>query len=445
MQVPYHDDNSCCGGGWRRRETNNDNTMIVLAQELQAMTVQQREKIFAEAHGVADIIEESPEFVTERLIALRKYISSEIPTKNKKALERAIFLRPSIEWDDKFHLMCLRARQFDIKCAGVLVVNYFENKLMLFGDELLPKRITLDCLTPEEISFLKGGSNQILKRIESRGRGVNVSHLAMYDLRDWKAYTRAAWYNVMTTIEEDEELQRRGVVQVAIMYGNFRHTPAQMMDFLWKTENVHKMWPFHTNCIHVCYDNPLLTAFMRACYTIQTHDLRVRLKAHYGSSQEAQYEMLTYGLDVSDCFTEGRGVLSPEFTGEYLRERRRIDDEWNAKEKVFEHPTSTFALYPNQNDVLMGRGKYREWPGNQRFSKLVALFAPRYIDADGKDRIEKTVIALDIIHRLELEGVRFLQRTEHGWAVVDDATIKDKVSHSLRTQVKQLVKTANKH
>jgi hypothetical protein len=267
----------------------------------------------------------------------------------------------------------------------------------------------------------------------------------MYDLRDWKAYTRAAWYNVITTIEEDEELQCRGVVQVASMYGSFRHTPAQIVDFFWKTENVHKMWPFHTNCIHVCYDNPLLHAFMRACYTLQTHDMRVRLKDHYGSSQEVQYEMLTYGIDISDCFTEGKGVLSPECTGEYLRERRRIDDEWNAREKVFENPTSRFALYPNQNDVLMGRGKYREWPGNQRFSKLVALFAPRYVDADGKDRIEKTVIALDIIHRLEIEGVRFLQRTEHGWDAVDDSIIKDKVSHSLRTQVKQLVKTSNKH
>jgi len=153
--------------------------------------------------------------------------------------------------------------------------------------------------------------------------------------------------------------------------------------------------------------------------------------------------MLTYGIQLPGCFCEGRGRVSPEIRVEYLRERRRIDDLWNAKEQPLESATSKFALYPNLRDVLMGRGKYREWPGNQRFSKLVALYAPRYVEADSKDRIDKTVIALEVIHHVETEGIRFLERTDEGWNVTDDGAIKDKVSHSLRAQVKHLSKTAS--
>lgn len=443
MQVSYDGAKNCCGNPSSRRPPPNVNqdTMSILAKELSALSVEQREKIFEEAHGVADIVEETPEFVTGCLASMRAFLEESVPAKGKRALSRAIFLRPAIQSDDRFHLMFLRAKQFNVSEAAHFMCQYFENKLMLFGDDLLPKRITLDHLTQDEITWIKEGSNQLLKNIETRGRGVFVSRLALYDLRDWKSYTRSAWYVIMTTMEEDEELQRRGVVQLADMYGDYRHSPGQILDFFWKTENVHKHWPFHVNCVHVCYNNKLLNAFQMGTYSVQSEDVRVRLKYHYGSAQEVQYELLTYGVNMSGCLTPGEGRLSAAAGEDYIRERRRIDDGWNAMELPLESPTATFALYPNVNDILMGRGKYREWSGNQRFSRLVSMFAPRYVDADSKDRIEKTVIALDIIHRLEQEGIRFLSRTEEGWDVAHGPAVKDKVSHALRTQVKNFLKT----
>jgi len=171
-------------------------------------------------------------------------------------MDRAVFLWPSIRNDDKFHLMFLRARQYDSLKAALLMTQYFENKLELFGDELLPKRITLDHLSNLEIPLLQEGFNYVFQNIETRGREVQVSDITAYDFRDSKAFLRASWYSMVTAMEESEDIQRRGMVQVVRIYGEPRHTLAQFVEFLWNTTHIHQAWPFHVNCIHVCSDNP---------------------------------------------------------------------------------------------------------------------------------------------------------------------------------------------
>jgi hypothetical protein len=53
--------------------------------------------------------------------------------KNKKALDRAFFLRPSLQNDDKSHLLFLRATIVDAVKAAGLMARQFEHKLSLFG------------------------------------------------------------------------------------------------------------------------------------------------------------------------------------------------------------------------------------------------------------------------------------------------------------------------
>jgi len=288
-------------------------------------------------------------------------------------------------------------------------------------------------------------SSHILLDSDASGRGVLVSNVASYDFRDSKAFLRAAWYSIVTTIEENEDIQRRGVVQVASLYGEFRHTSAQVAEFLLKTKHIHQAWPFHDNCIHLCSDNAFFHAFQRATYAALRKEVRVRLKVHFGSKQEAQYEMMTYGIQLPGCFCDGKGeTLSKEIRDEYLRERRRIDDRWNEKEQSFESAKSKFALYPNPQDILMGRGRGLEWPGNRLFLRRVALFAPRYMEADSKNRFQKTVIAMTLVRNLETEGARFLERTDEGWRIADDDVIKDKVTQTLRDRVHRQRKKAER-
>lgn len=413
----------------------------LLVEELNGLTVKEREEIFEEVHGVVDVIEETPEFVAERLQAMRDELSK-VPKNKKKALDRAIFLRPSIQLDDKLHLLFLRARRFDPVKASTLMYKHYENKLELFGENLLVKRITLDDLTEQEMEFVRTGSAQTLRGRERAGRGILFMTVALYDVRDWKAFIRYLWYQVNIVVEEDEEVQKTGMVQIAHFYGNFRETPGQLIEFLWRTNHILQYWPFRVGGMHLCFDNPTFRTLVSGINIIAGKDVRLRERCHFGSPLEAAYAMLSFGIRTHDCFTLGEGIMSPRYIEAFIKERRKKEAEWREREWQFEKPTSRFALHPNPNDVLMGRGKpFREWSGNMRLAKIVSLHALRYSEST-KERIEKTVIAMQIVHMIENDdGGRFLQRKMDGWEVVEDAVAKEKVSQALRTEARLMNKT----
>ena len=419
----------------------NDDPLLV--QEFNAMTVQERERIYEEMHGIVHVIEETPEFVAEKLAAMRESMKK-IPNTTKKALERAIFLRPSIQSDDKLHLMFLRAKKFDPLAAANVMVQHFENKLLLFGEDLLVKKITLECLTDREMDIMRKGSIKMLHHRESQGRVIFFMSLALYDCSDWKAFARYIWYQIYSAVEDNDDLQKKGLVQVVNLHGTFQSSTTQMVDFFYRTENFHKNWAYHVNCLHYCYGSPALNTFLKGLMIFAGKHLRIRQRRHYGSPMEAQYSLLTFGIRVYDCFVLNEGILSTEHIKSYIEERQRIEAHWIAVEKVSEDPKATFSLYPNKQDVLIGRGKnYREWPGNIRLSKMVSLEAPRYIKIGAKDRIEKTIIAMNIISILENEyGGRFLLPKHNGWEVASESMTREKVSSALRVEARLRIKAA---
>jgi len=114
-----------------------------MAKELRnSLTVREREMLYEEVHGMSNITEETPEFVQNSLENLRNKIKL-LPRRSRKALDRAIFLRPDIMTDDTLYLFFLRGARFDAATAASLMAQHFESKLVLFGDIKLPK-ITLD-------------------------------------------------------------------------------------------------------------------------------------------------------------------------------------------------------------------------------------------------------------------------------------------------------------
>ncbi len=412
----------------------------MLVEELNGLTVKEREEIFEEVHGVLDVIEETPDLVTEKLQAMRDELAK-VPRNKKKALDRAIFLRPSIQLDDKLHLLFLRARRFDPIKASILMYKHYENKLELFGEKLLVKKITLDDLTEQEMELLRTGCAQTLAGRDRGGRGILFMTVALYDVRDWKAFIRYLWYQVNALVEENEEIQKRGMIQIAHFYGKFRQTPGQLIEFLWRTNHILQYWPFRVGGMHICFDNPTFRTFLSGINVIAGKDVRLRERSHFGSALEAAYALLSFGIRIHDCFTLDQGIMSQRYIEAYINERRQKETKWRQRELEFEKSTSRFALHPNPNDVLMGRGKpFREWSGNMRLAKKISLHALRYSEST-KERIEKTVIAMQIVNMVENDdGGRFIQRKLDGWEVVDDAVAKEKVSQALRTEARLLTK-----
>jgi hypothetical protein len=107
---------------------------VDLARELNELSVQEREKVYNDIHGVLETPEEPPAFVAERIEQLNQELKN-IPRRGRSALDRAIFLKPSIETDVAFKLMLLRGNSYNPQQSARRITKYFEDKLSLFGED----------------------------------------------------------------------------------------------------------------------------------------------------------------------------------------------------------------------------------------------------------------------------------------------------------------------
>jgi len=112
-----------------------------LAVEMNAMSFAERQAVEEDIHGVADAIEETPEFIAHSVEAMIQAFQR-LNSQQRQALDRAFFLRPALSQDQSFHLMFLRARRFNAHKAALAMAAYFRAKRDLFGDDLLVQRIT---------------------------------------------------------------------------------------------------------------------------------------------------------------------------------------------------------------------------------------------------------------------------------------------------------------
>ena len=102
----------------------------LLARELSALSLQERQRLFDEINGTADTDMEEPEFVAEKLRQMEAEIQK---LRHRSAYNRAQFLAPRRVKDDKFRLMFLRSERFDAARASKKYAKHFEYKSLLFG------------------------------------------------------------------------------------------------------------------------------------------------------------------------------------------------------------------------------------------------------------------------------------------------------------------------
>jgi hypothetical protein len=142
-----------------------------LAEEMNRLSVQQRERIFEDVHGVADVQEETPEFVAKHVEAFEKFVGWLRPN-DRKTYNKALFLKPTLQTDIKFKLKFLRADEFDADKAASRMVKYFDQKCNLFGEEKLVENITMDDLTEDERHLYKIGYMSELPFRDRSGRPI---------------------------------------------------------------------------------------------------------------------------------------------------------------------------------------------------------------------------------------------------------------------------------
>ena len=171
----------------------------LLSNELRSMSLQQRENILHEIHGVDDIIKEDPTFVELKFQELNEQL--DVYCKENKAAARdngdvdsdplyyVLHHSPDYVRNSKFMKMFLRSVKWDVPMAVNRLRLFFTEKQHLFGTESLGRDITLvEDLLPssssgdedrmereDNIRALRSGYSQVLPGRDNAGRAIWLS------------------------------------------------------------------------------------------------------------------------------------------------------------------------------------------------------------------------------------------------------------------------------
>jgi hypothetical protein len=144
-------------------------TSVMLAKEMNQLTVEEREKVLEDVHGIARVVDEPQEFIEACLALLEKEIEN---ISSKAAYDLASSMSKEYTSSKKTRLMFLRAESFDPYKAASRMVRFFEEKYKLFGAGKLTTDITLDDMDPEDINTIESGELQVLPSKDCAGRKV---------------------------------------------------------------------------------------------------------------------------------------------------------------------------------------------------------------------------------------------------------------------------------
>ena len=166
----------------------------MIANELSAMSMKERESCYYDIHGVSDVIEETPGWVEGKLVQLEvelAKISQNWDAYLQAAAQHQEYARARI-----FRLKFLRAERFDVKAAAQRLVRFFEEKRKLFGHELLAKDIKISDLDGDTRQCLESGVCQVLPKRDRAGRCIIAYIVAngdQFQSDDLIAKTRVSW------------------------------------------------------------------------------------------------------------------------------------------------------------------------------------------------------------------------------------------------------------
>lgn len=276
-----HHGNSSCFHRSTSRAKSGDNVGRLLAADLNSLSIQERDIIYDEIHGVASPVEETPHFVQATLHALQQDIKK---IKHKPAYDHAMTMEPDYIQNPAFCIQFLRAKRFNAKEAAAQLVAHLEMKQELFGSNKLCTDIKFTDLDEDDRNLLRSGAYPFLVTRDRAGRAICILINRLLEYKSFKNWARTLFYIFMSHLR-DKEVQRRGAVGIAWMHGssmNLTH-----MDFrMWSSASaVADCLPLRiSGGVHYCAAGARLHPGLELGMTITGSHLRVRFRAHVGKS-----------------------------------------------------------------------------------------------------------------------------------------------------------------
>eukprot|EP00538_Stauroneis_constricta_P002390 CAMPEP_0119556536 /NCGR_PEP_ID=MMETSP1352-20130426/8448_1 /TAXON_ID=265584 /ORGANISM="Stauroneis constricta, Strain CCMP1120" /LENGTH=489 /DNA_ID=CAMNT_0007603505 /DNA_START=32 /DNA_END=1501 /DNA_ORIENTATION=- len=411
----------------RRKAKKNatDDGELLLAKEMGELSMQERETVYEDIHGVSKEASESAELVKS---CLEQFEAELVGIRKKHGYDKAIFVNPKYVRDERFRLMFLRADNFNVAKSARRIINHFDEKYKLFGYNRIGKRIRWDDLDEDDRHSVNTGATQLFTK-DKTGRGLFFNVYAHRRDKSAIHHLRAMWYTFMTAVQDDQQIQRKGIVLVAYTIGAtikefFRNTG------MTRQQDFEKVLPFRVCAIHVCFGDrrfqPIISTFMAA----HPQSNRLRVKIHLGSHMECQYFLNSFGIHESMLPFGSDGNLKPGLFEERLKKVRDQEEQEDAAHRKL---LNGVIPYPTISDVLCGRGSpFQKFPGNVQLQQMVEEYKPKHDLATS--RMAKTAISVQVIDELKRKGARFLKRHESnlGWYEVAPEIAREKVAMSFR-------------
>jgi hypothetical protein len=160
------------------------NSSYSFTAELNSLSLNERETMINDLHGMSKDIDESPSELVARSLTEMDAVLKEHQRTFKNAgcegynLADAQSNGAYVE-NKAFRLMFLRAESFDSQLAAKRMLRFFEQKLELFGPGKLCKDITLRNLSVADMQCLIHGHLQILPTRDRAGRAAIV-HIPVF-------------------------------------------------------------------------------------------------------------------------------------------------------------------------------------------------------------------------------------------------------------------------
>mmetsp|Transcript_10354 Transcript_10354/g.29519 ORF Transcript_10354/g.29519 Transcript_10354/m.29519 type:complete len:548 (-) Transcript_10354:337-1980(-) len=409
---------------------NDESYSKVIANALKSMSLEERERAYEDIHGITSSTNETPEFLNEKLQQFEAHINERIS--HKAVYERALRQNEAYVRDPKLRLKFLRCDAFDVRYAAERFVQHFETKLSLFGESLLTTNITQQHLCAEARGvFPKLGSMQTLPVRDTCGRPIVFSfekyHRKVYvpGKDNVKIQSHLYWWFLMSMTDDDRNC-RQGIVYISYGLDFDMSCKTEERQVYWKACMIVNSIPLKFACVHFCLDDRRYRMMMSIISMGLRKSIQSRVRVHFGTQQEVEYSLMSYGIPV-DKFpvTYGGELKRTNFYKwmQYQSKREGVSDQQQQQQAV------VFA--PRRQDVLCARGKnIQNHPGNQLFRETLATHFERYSNAKYS---EKPTIMKEIADEMEKSGTQFLVKDESDiWIPASDDQIRDKIKNGFR-------------
>ena len=144
------------------------------------LSMEERESILYEVHGIKDSIPETPELIETSLSQFRELVqqqANENASKRAAAYHQALSISKDYVQNQSLLVSFLRAERFDVPRAVSRYMGFFAWKLELFGLDKLCKDISLqDDFSADDMQVMQNGALSVLPNRDRADRMV-VCHI----------------------------------------------------------------------------------------------------------------------------------------------------------------------------------------------------------------------------------------------------------------------------